>query len=371
MTMHGNCAHRGFGLIEIMVGLAIGMIATIIMLQTFAVSESQKRTTTGASDAQNNGVISLFSLERDIKMAGWGLQGSVFAECTDFFTYNSGSAIDTNTTPGSSLVSVLNIVDGGNKPDSITIQHYDDPSNQDFRFAIASIKTAQATPDADFVGTSVTGCRNVGDLIVVSNDTQCTLAQVSAVNTTTNSISHSSGAAYPYNAPAAYMTSNGWPTHAGNSQFQCIPRIYRRTYSIDPTTHQLQVTQPDTAGAMQTFDVAPQIMDLQAEYGIDDVGATGLPTTTWVAAADADWTNPTIANIRRIKAARIAVLSRSATFEKPAPNTTVADCTTTTTLDGLSTWATFNTTDFPADWRCYRYKAYEISVPLRNVVWSR
>ena len=210
---------HGFGLIEIMVGLAIGMIATIVMLQTLSVSERQKRTTTGASDAQSNGAVSLFSIERDVKMAGWGLQGSVFAGCTSFFTYNTtaGGAIDSNTTPGSSLVSVLSITDGGTKPDTITIRYYDDPSNQDFRFAIASIANVQAKPEDKFVVSSVKGC-NVKDLLVISNGAQCTLAQVSSVDSTAVSISHDTGADYPYNPKATDMT--GWPNYDGSSRLQ-------------------------------------------------------------------------------------------------------------------------------------------------------
>jgi type IV pilus assembly protein PilW len=371
MTMSRNSTQSGFGLIEIMIGLAIAMIATVIMLQTFAVSESQKRTTTGASDAQSNGAISLFAVERDIKMAGWGIQGSSFAGCTDFFAAKSGAALDTNPTPGSSLVTVLNITEGGTQPDSITIQHYDDPSNQDYRFAIAAFTTPQATVDADFKVSSVKGC-NVNDLVIIANGSRCTLAQVSAIDTAALTLSHASGGSFPYNPDAAYMTAHGWQVQTTSSSFQCIPKIYRRTYSIESTAHQLQLAQGDAGGAMQTFEIAPQIMDLQAEYGVEDVDAATLkPITTWVGATG-DWANPDIAHIRRIKAARIAVLSRSATFEKPGPNETVADCKTTTTLAGLSKWATFHVDSVAfTDWKCYRYKAYEINVPLRNIVWSK
>ena len=47
---------RGFTLVELMVGVLIGLIGTVVIFQVFAVSEGQKRTTTGGSDAQQNGV---------------------------------------------------------------------------------------------------------------------------------------------------------------------------------------------------------------------------------------------------------------------------------------------------------------------------
>lgn len=350
---------NGFGLIEIMVGLMIAMIATIVMFQTFAVSESQKRTTTGAADAQTNGAIALFALERDIKMAGWGLQGSVFAGCTSFFTYNAAAsgAIDSNTTAGSSLVAVLSIVDGGDNPDTVTIQHYDDPSHQDFRFGIATVMAPQATADAAFVVSSVKGC-NANDLLIASNGSQCTLAQVSAVDATTRALSHIPDAAFPYNPPTTAMS--GWPLHTVSSRLQCIPGLYRRGYAI--VNQQLQVTDPTA-----TVTMAPQVLDLQAEYGVDkDDGTQG---TQWERATG-DWANPDIAHIRRVKEARIAVLARSVTYEKPDSE---GNCTATTDAMAAawSTWAIFNTDRLPTDWKCYRYKAYEINVPLRNVIWSR
>jgi type IV pilus assembly protein PilW len=358
-TMSRISASRGFGLIEIMVGLAIGMIATIIMFQALAVSERQKRTTTGAADAQTNGAIALFALERDIKMAGWGLQGSVFAGCTSFFTYDTAKsgAIDSNTTPGSSLAAVLSIVDGGNDPDAVTIQYYDNPSSQDFHFSIATLTAPQATADAAFVVSSVKGC-SPGDLLIVGNGLDCTLAQVSAVATTTKTLSHDPGGAYPYNAPVASMT--GWPVHTVRSRLQCIPSLYQRKYEI--VSGHLQLTQPDG-----TSEVAAQILDLQAEYGVDK--DDGTPGIDWKRATGADWLNPDIAHIRRIKAARIAVLARSVTYEKPGNSGCSA--TTDAMAAAWSTWATFNTGRLPADWKCYRYKSYEIHVPLRNVIWSR
>lgn len=63
---------RGFSLVEIMVGMIIGMIGIIVIMQVTSVFEGQKRTTTGGDDAQNNGAIALHSISRDIKQAGYG-----------------------------------------------------------------------------------------------------------------------------------------------------------------------------------------------------------------------------------------------------------------------------------------------------------
>ena len=64
--------HSGFSLIEIMVGLVIGMLGIVVMMQVYALSEERKRTTTAGSDAQNNAVIALDAIQRDISRSGHG-----------------------------------------------------------------------------------------------------------------------------------------------------------------------------------------------------------------------------------------------------------------------------------------------------------
>lgn len=73
-------ATRGFSLIELMVGIVISIICTLGMMAAFSAYESQKRTTTNGSDAQQNGSFSTFMLEREIRTAGSALvQGATTA----------------------------------------------------------------------------------------------------------------------------------------------------------------------------------------------------------------------------------------------------------------------------------------------------
>ncbi len=63
---------RGVSLIEILVGLAIALIAALIIFQVFAASGERVRTTTSGSDAQVAGTLALYQVERDIRLAGLG-----------------------------------------------------------------------------------------------------------------------------------------------------------------------------------------------------------------------------------------------------------------------------------------------------------
>ena len=60
----------GVSLVELMIGMLIGMIAVVVMMQVFSVSEGFKRTTTGGDDAQNTGAIGLYGLRRDMQHSG-------------------------------------------------------------------------------------------------------------------------------------------------------------------------------------------------------------------------------------------------------------------------------------------------------------
>lgn len=66
-------SQRAFSLTEIMVGMVIGMLGIIIIMQMSSLFEARKRTTTGGDDAQNGGAIALYSLQSQISQAGYGI----------------------------------------------------------------------------------------------------------------------------------------------------------------------------------------------------------------------------------------------------------------------------------------------------------
>lgn len=74
-------ANAGFSLIEIMVGGLIGVISILAIMQILSISEGQKRTTTGGSDAQSNGAIALYGLQRDLRQAGFGVSAFNLLGC--------------------------------------------------------------------------------------------------------------------------------------------------------------------------------------------------------------------------------------------------------------------------------------------------
>ena len=62
----------GFTLVEILIGMLIGVIGIVVIMQTFAVSEGYKRTATSGTDAQVNGGIATYLMERELRETAGG-----------------------------------------------------------------------------------------------------------------------------------------------------------------------------------------------------------------------------------------------------------------------------------------------------------
>ena len=73
---------RGFSLVEVLVGLVIGIVALLVIYQVFAVSEGYKRTASSGGDAQTTGLVSTFLIAQDLVSAGSTIASSpALANC--------------------------------------------------------------------------------------------------------------------------------------------------------------------------------------------------------------------------------------------------------------------------------------------------
>lgn len=354
----GQKRHRGFSIVEVMVGLAIGMLGVVIMMQVFAVSEGQKRTTTSGTDAQANGVIALNTMERDLRMAGYGMSNStVFGAggCTSIKWYFDGAA-----KPDRALAPVT-IVDGGTGgSDTITMTF----SNAMLGTTPATITKDMPQPSAELDLDRVAGFE-AGNLFIVAQSGVCVLMQATHVQANPNKLQHNSGASGPYN-PAAADIPASWPTFTQGAQVFNMGQMASRQYSV--ASANLQVLEMPSATPLV---LTSNIVNIQAQYGIADAGSQVV--NCWVNATTgntcdaSDWSAPTSAMVARIKAVRIAVVARSAQPEKPD---TAGNCSTTTTAPVSWSGGPAVSLTGDAQWKCYRYKVFQTIVPLRNVIWA-
>jgi type IV pilus assembly protein PilW len=63
---------RGVGLTDLLVGLAIGMLAMLVIIKVAVLFESRRKSTVSAADAQQNVAIAVSLMSRELRMAGQG-----------------------------------------------------------------------------------------------------------------------------------------------------------------------------------------------------------------------------------------------------------------------------------------------------------
>src|SRR5690606_6847489 len=64
---------KGFSLVELMISIVIGLITLLVVTQVLVTSTERKRASVGGTDSLLNATLGLYTLERDIKNAGFGL----------------------------------------------------------------------------------------------------------------------------------------------------------------------------------------------------------------------------------------------------------------------------------------------------------
>lgn len=348
---------RGFSLVEVMVAMLIGLIGTIVIFQTFAVSEAQRRTTTGGGDAQQNGLLALAGIERDARLSGFGINYANLYGCTTNL-HDEGPPVR-NTTFAFVPAQITDGASGA--PDSLTFAY--GSSNK----LVAPAKLLVTTA----VGALSLRVDNqfgflVDDLIIAGQvGTNCSLFQTTAVSVDTLSFAvgnytNSNGgtsSARHNNATGASVAYAAWDdtTSTGTRVFNLGATPIVGTYSISSNQLAFQNVITDSTAS----PVIDGIVQLQAEYGKDTNADSAVDTWNATAPVTAvDWSN--------VLAIRVAVVARSPLPEKPNATTNLCD---TTPVAPSWLGGSIDVSSDP-DWKCYRYRVFQTVIPLRNVLWA-
>lgn len=379
---------RGFSLVEILVGVAIGVVGMLVIFKTIATWDTHTRSTTAGSDAQSTGSLAMFNLERDIKQAGLGFMGI--------------GAV----TPPASLGCLVNVADSGvrslpftpfnmvpvqivlnpGQPDTINILYGNSPffvSEEQFTASTSTSKTLAR--------------RNgfkPGDLAIAAVGTNCNLLEVTGdTNADGKTIDHTDAATYPnfYAVPAANKVarynSAALPAIGALGNIYSLGPLPRRdSWAVDTVRGSL--TNSELFGGAPAFVVGEGVVNMKAIYGLDTLGVLGTRTVN-------AWTNvapTTPAGWAQVLSVRVAMLVRSRQFERTIDQSASGVPTGVTqvqpTWSGAAPLLAIPNSDFvmtnvdgtldsfgpnnpdPNNWRYYRYRVYEKEIPLRNVMWG-
>lgn len=363
----------GVSLVELLVGILIGLVATLAISNLFSGFEARKRTIAGGADAQSSGVLAMYYMQRDAQNAGYGLP-----------LYNSTDPspllcpIDTSINQGGVVINLspVLIVDGGTGNDIVRIR-YGNPASGG-----ASLR-ATGTMTAPTLDGRLIGCQE-NDIVLfhqTPSNPNCSLGRLQKLNAdrTINTLSEIN--TVPTASPVSILNGADWV------RFSCLGAWNQYEYTVNPA---LELTRSGGTPGANPFPssaavpVASDIVALQAQYGI----TTTIDPTSGSATASAylnrvdQWVDatgtfgPTMALMdrNRIRAIRIAVVARDGNLQRnivsQACDGAAAGVSRVCIWQADAAPANVDLTSV-ANWQRYRYRSFEATIPLRNIIWNR
>jgi len=392
MTHMRHVHQRGVTLIELMVAVIIGLVVTLAVTSLLIFSESSKRTTTATNDMGQTGAYAAYVLDRAVRGAGsgftqsWSLAGAFGCRLNatlpgtpnlprgtafpaPFATAFLGGA------SGSANLRVAPVLIGKSQSDAgsdVLVVMGGTASSGDVPRLILSSGKSSNILRLD----STTGLAE-GDLGLVSasGTTDCLLEQVHAstafADTSGNDALPLGGTYYTASGSttslatlavsgSAYFTPLG-NVNAGNTQFQMFGVGSNNTlYSYD-------LLMSNGTDASQA--IADGVAEMHALYGLD-TNADGV-LDTWVDPGAAGYDIATLmatpAKARQVVAVRIALVLRSANYEKENANGELPSPASLTLFKDLAT-SLQQTISFSTSEQHFRHRVVESTIPLRNVL---
>lgn len=368
----------GMSIVEIMVGVLIGMIAIIVMFQVLSVSESRKRSTTGAGDLQTSGSIAMYLLDRDIRAAGFGFATAGNALGCNVAAYDATRTPTDFTFP--LVPALINQTNGAAGPDTIIVLSGNSSnvvSAKEFSDSTADTKIMQAQRRFGFLR---------GDMVIATAAPpllpSCTLLEITD-NTNPDSVTlvHAqAGTEYTsdfsgqtearFNRPGGPVTAfeDGKLFNLGGAPRRTIWTVSNGTLTFVN----------DFGASSSQVDAGSGVINMKAAYGIDSNDNNQLEDAEWVTV-----TPTTPEGWGHLMAIRISILVRGDHWDREhcslnpqyQSGAGAVDFVMNNVNGGADAFSACTPGTVPADsdpnnWRNYRYRVYESVVPLKNMLWG-
>ena len=420
MSSYYSMKNRGFSLVELMVGLAVGAVAILVLTQLAITFEGQKRSTVGSAESMDEGAVALYTLSRELQGAGYGIIDQDLIGCT----IRIHSEVPGQPAGAQDyFVSVFpaRIAKGaGGVPDSIMVTSSNSP------MISAAVTLIQAyNGDLTNFRLSERYGFEAGDAIILAkplnlrntfppSERNCSMHQVTGLPNApgeTNDLRH---LLEKYtNALGQPNQDSKWNTVAGlGAPDYAYPANTTKVFNIGSGPTVMTYTActaaspaPCTAqniGQMiatnnldgKTTVLMENVIAFKAQYGLDtrvpaqpDLRVTAFSNTI----LDADGDGVSMAfdagglvvtndpdDYMRVGAVRIAIVARSKYPDNPnTPGSCTSNFDPALSTDAPPNWGwdSISVADLAAglpagaDWRCYKYKVFQTVAPLRNMMW--
>jgi type IV pilus assembly protein PilW len=384
---------RGFSLIEIMVGLVIGLIAVLVIYQVYTVAEGFKRNTTAAGEAQQNGLFSTFALGMEIGNGAAGMAAAAkdLASCPD-----PGGAMPQRFAQSFRPIPVLITDGGGNAISDWLVVNYSMATT----LANSALFTGNAAPGAAFPVQSPGGFHgpdaiNDGDLVIgisapTTPGSPCASSKVTAVSAPDGNgiVTITQTPLFPAGGidffGSSVLLNMGPCNRAQKVRYSVNNGVLYSTPLIDTRKG---ANCGKLADPLVPNPLASNIVVMKVEYGIDSDLDPKRLLDTWVQASAAGWDPATllpapVTKINQIKAVRIGIIVQSEQFDKNLAGFTggdyvngdykwvLFDCADANKANcpGRLTGTVLQTVSPKGNWR---FRKYETVIPLRNEIWNK
>lgn len=361
----------GFSLVEIMVGLVIGMATVVIMLQMLSNSDATKRKAAGGNDAQMNGTLALYSLERDIRESGYGINDPNLLGCSlSYKTSGDSTSVTIPLAPTTINPSTGTVPAGDANTDTLLVVYGNGQGSTegDPLIANSTLGSYQVTTGSNFA---------INDILIAqasARPTPCTLTTDKVINVT--------GSTVTVNPGVPGMTVGAIIYNLGNTPVVHAYAVRKGNLTMcDYTVWDCSNTKYSSAADPNVWvPVAGNIVALRAQYGHDLT--TKNPYSKIVntydqitpnSPADTNGFTPSSCAWARVLSVRLGLVARSSTYDKTNPTSKAPVWSgSTVNVSNSPTNPTAATFDLSVngDWQKYRYKTMETTVPLRNAIWQ-
>ena len=391
---------RGFSLIELMVGVAIGLVITLAIFQVLVASESRKRSLTGVNDVSQSGAYGVYAVDRILRSAGTGYAQGLDRVGGCRISARLPAATGETLPRANPFPAPFTAVPQGQRLAPVVIFANASDTGSDvimvmsgasgYGEVLANVQPGSITA-TDLRLTNTIGYR-AGDVMMIAGGGECLLSQVAPskplcagqIGAPTGTTV--CGPLLPLGG--VYFTSSGTSTSLaalngvagvftftlGNPGQGNPPEFTLLGVGANSTLfrHDLLLSN----GQNTSEPIAEGVRVLRAVYGVDTNNDGVLDG--WQSPVDAGWDAATLTNgsaasnqrLRQIVAVRVGMVLRSSVVEKEvAPGVPVAPANLTLFGD-LPVPVSVQNVDLTqaGENRNLRHRTVEITVPLRNLL---
>lgn len=382
---------HGFSLIELMVGLVIGLLMSLVVYNALSVSEGRKRTTTSLNDINQAGSYAIYQLDKLIRSAGSGFTGGGDQVAAD---YSYGCRLDmalggAQLTPATTFPSPFASVSTTIRVAPVIIYDGAAGAGGDVIVTMAGNAGLGESPTgfSSLASTATLHLINhagirANDVVLLADKgaaiSPCLMQQVASTFTPI-----AGGSTVPLAGNYYSAITNGRSVSDFTATAQAVnlgqaPNL--NMFGVTASGSSYNLMRYDLMQNRQNSAISPNpnpsvyidgVYQMQALYGVDTSPATSslawiAPTGTFSSASLLTGTLAAAATLKRIKAIKIGVVMRTSLLEREAVSGGPEQAVSNSTL------TLFNDTPFPITVNLspttYRYRAFEAVIPLRNTL---